>query len=103
MSNFMSIYWSETMILNRNQLGSTKTSTTPTTQPTGGTTTTVKSFKQTQPSDSWMISHNLGRRPNIKMYSENGVVELIGEVTHVSTNVANVLFDIPVAGIAEYS
>ncbi len=99
------------MILNRNQLGSTKTSTTPTTQPTGGTTpqtpggttTTVKSFKQTQPSDSWMISHNLGRRPNIKMYSENGVVELIGEVTHISTNVANVLFDIPVAGIAEYS
>lgn len=86
------------MILNRNQLGSTKTSTTPTTQPT-----TVKSFKQTQPSDSWMISHNLGRRPNIKIYSENGVVELIGEVTHVSTNVANVLFDIPVAGIAEYS
>ena len=86
------------MILNRNQLGSTKTSTTPTTQPT-----TVKSFKQTQPSDSWMISHNLGRRPNIKIYSENGVVELIGEVTHISTNVANVLFDIPVAGIAEYS
>lgn len=83
------------MILNRNQLGSTKTSTKP--------TTTVKSFKQTQPSDSWMISHNLGRRPNIKIYSENGVVELIGEVTHVSTNVANVLFDIPVAGIAEYS
>lgn len=99
------------MILNRNQLGSTKTSTPSTTQPTGGTTpqtpggttATVKSFKQTQPSDSWMISHNLGRRPNIKIYSENGVVELIGEVTHISTNVANVLFDIPVAGIAEYS
>ena len=95
------------MILNRNQLGSTKTSTTPTggttLQTPGGTTTTVKSFKQTQPSDSWMISHNLGRRPNIKIYSENGVVELIGEVTHLSTNIANVLFDIPVAGIAEYS
>lgn len=86
------------MILNRNQLGSTKTSTTP----TGGTTITVKSFKQTQPSDSWMISHNLGRRPNIKMYSENGVVELIGEVTHPSINVTNVLFDIPIVGIAEY-
>ena len=102
MSNFIGIYWSETMILNRNQLGSTKTSTTPTTQPTGGTTTTVKSFKQTSPSDSWVIPHNLGRRPSIKTYTENGVVELFGEVTHPSINVSNVLFDIPIVGIAEY-
>ena len=66
-------------------------------------TITLKTFKQTNPSDSWVIPHNLGRRPSIKTYTENGVVELFGEVTHPSINVSNVLFDTPVAGIAEYS
>lgn len=65
-------------------------------------TITTKSFKQTEPSAIWVISHNLGRRPIVKTYGENGVVELHGEVTHPSINVTNVLFDIPIVGIAEY-
>ncbi len=63
---------------------------------------TTKSFKQTEPSAIWVIPHNLGRRPIVKTYTENGVVELLGEVTHPSINVTNVLFDIPLVGIAEY-
>ena len=82
-----------------------KTSTSSNSQSTSNTTQTItlKTFKQTNPSDSWVIPHNLGRRPSIKTYTENGVVELFGEVTHPSINVSNVLFDTPVAGIAEYN
>ena len=82
-----------------------KTSTSCNSQSTSNTaqTITLKTFKQTSPSDSWVIPHNLGRRPSIKTYTENGVVELFGEVTHPSINVSNVLFDTPVAGIAEYN
>ena len=82
-----------------------KTSTSSNSQSTSNTaqTITLKTFKQTSPSDSWVIPHNLGRRPSIKTYTENGVVELFGEVTHPSINVSNVLFDTPVAGIAEYN
>ena len=75
------------------------------TAPSGSTapsTITTKSFKQTEPSAIWVIPHNLGRRPIVKTYTENGVVELLGEVTHPSINVTNVLFDIPLVGIAEY-
>ena len=82
-----------------------KTSTSSNSQSTSNTTQTItlKTFKQTNPSDSWVIPHNLGRRPSIKTYTENGVVELFGEVTHPSINVSNVLFDTSVAGIAEYN
>ena len=82
-----------------------KTSTSSNSQSTSNTTQTItlKTFKQTSPSDSWVIPHNLGRRPSIKTYTENGVVELFGEVTHPSINVSNVLFDTSVAGIAEYN
>ena len=82
-----------------------KTSTSSNSQSTSNTTQTItlKTFKQTNPSDSWVIPHNLGRRPSIKTYTVNGVVELFGEVTHPSINVSNVLFDTPVAGIAEYN
>ena len=75
------------------------------TAPSGSTAAniiTTKSFKQTVPSAIWVIPHNLGRRPIVKTYTENGVVELLGEVTHPSINVTNVLFDIPLVGIAEY-
>ena len=91
------------MIVKPTRTGSVKSAPTAPSGSTAPSTTTTKSFKQTSPSDSWVIPHNLGRRPSIKTYTENGVVELFGEVTHPSINVSNVLFDTPVAGIAEYN
>ena len=90
------------MIVKPTRTGSVKPAPTAPSGSTPPSTTTTKSFKQTEPSAIWVISHNLGRRPIVKTYSENGVVELYGEVTHPSINVTNVLFDIPIVGIAEY-
>ena len=90
------------MIVKPTQTRSVKSAPTAPPGSTAPSTITTKSFKQTEPSAIWVISHNLGRRPIVKTYTENGVVELHGEVTHPSINVANVLFDIPLVGIAEY-
>ena len=90
------------MIVKPTQTGSVRSVPTAPSGSTAPSTITTKSFKQTEPSAIWVISHNLGRRPIVKTYSENGVVELHGEVTHPSINVTNVLFDIPLVGIAEY-
>ena len=90
------------MIVKPTQRGSVRSVPTAPSGSTAPSTITTKSFKQTEPSAIWVISHNLGRRPIVKTYSENGVVELHGEVTHPSINVTNVLFDIPLVGIAEY-
>lgn len=90
------------MIVKPTQRGSVKSAPTAPPGSTAPSTITTKSFKQTEPSAIWVISHNLGRRPIVKTYTENGVVELLGEVTHPSINVTNVLFDIPLVGIAEY-
>ena len=90
------------MIVKPTRTGSVKSAPTAPSGSTAPSTITTKSFKQTEPSAIWVISHNLGRRPIVKTYSENGVVELLGEVTHPSINVTNVLFDIPLVGIAEY-
>mgnify|MGYP000423294077 CR=1 FL=1 len=90
------------MIVKPTQTRSVKCAPTAPSGSTAPSTITTKSFKQTEPSAIWVISHNLGRRPIVKTYSENGVVELYGEVTHPSINVTNVLFDIPIVGIAEY-
>ena len=90
------------MIVKPTQRGSVRYAPTAPSGSTAPSTITTKSFKQTEPSAIWVIPHNLGRRPIVKTYTENGVVELLGEVTHPSINVTNVLFDIPLVGIAEY-
>lgn len=90
------------MIVKPTQRGSVRSAPTAPSGSTAPNTITTKSFKQTEPSAIWVIPHNLGRRPIVKTYTENGVVELLGEVTHPSINVTNVLFDIPLVGIAEY-
>lgn len=54
---------------------------------------------QTQPSDTWTIAHNLGFKPAAVAFSVGGV-EMIGTVTHISENVLQISFGIPVAGTA---
>lgn len=68
---------------------------------TGGGTTTSFYYFHDQPtaSDTWVINHLLGSRPNVSAYTVGGK-EVIGEVLHVSLNQSNVYFDQPFAGYA---
>lgn len=50
-------------------------------------------------SDSWVVNHNLGFRPNVTLLSVGGA-EMIAEVLHMSENQARVYFDQPRAGLA---
>jgi hypothetical protein len=48
---------------------------------------------------TWTINHNLGKRPNVSVYSAGGL-EVWAEVLHVSVNQALISFDAPFAGFA---
>jgi len=56
-------------------------------------------FTQASPSDTWTIAHNFGFRPSVSIASVGGV-EMDGTVTHLSTDVLQISFNIPVAGSA---
>jgi hypothetical protein len=56
-------------------------------------------FPQFSPASTWTIAHNLGFKPAIQTFTAGGA-EMIGQVVHVSDNVANVYFDNPVEGYA---
>ena len=56
-------------------------------------------FSQATPSPLWTIAHNLGFRPSVATFTVGGV-EMIGTVTHLSANVVQIDFSIPVAGLA---
>lgn len=47
--------------------------------------------------DTWVVNHNLNKRPNIDVYSIGGK-EMLAEVIHVSLNQAVVYFDAPITG-----
>lgn len=60
---------------------------------------TYYSYQQSAPSMTWIITHNLGFMPDVVLFSVGGV-EIEGEIVHISNNVANALFVVPVAGSA---
>jgi hypothetical protein len=51
---------------------------------------------------TWVVNHNLGRRPNVGVFSVGGAL-MWTEVLHVSDNQFQVLFDSAVAGYAIYT
>jgi hypothetical protein len=56
-------------------------------------------FEQASPSDTWIINHNLGFRPDVTLLTTGGV-EMIGSVVHTSVNQAVAQFSSAVAGSA---
>jgi len=56
-------------------------------------------FQQASPALQWSISHNLGRRPIVELFSVGGA-EIDADVTHLSNDQVIVNFVIPTAGSA---
>lgn len=54
------------------------------------------------PNTLWILNHNLGFRPNISTFTPTGD-EIVGVVSHVSVNVAEVRFNILSTGVAVLS
>ncbi|MFN4328288.1 MAG: hypothetical protein ACK4FF_05375 [Limnobacter sp.] len=65
--------------------------------PSGG----LNAYEHSQPSASasWLINHNLGRRPIVSVYSIGGM-EVNAEVVHLNTNQTQILFAAPQTGFA---
>jgi len=51
------------------------------------------------PGTLWILNHNLGFKPNISTFTPAGD-EIVGVVSHVSVNVAEVRFNISSSGVA---
>lgn len=63
--------------------------------PPGGA---IQSFEQSfSESTSWIINHNLGRRPTVTLLTQGGS-EMVAEVLHVSPNQVVAYFASPIAG-----
>jgi hypothetical protein len=56
-------------------------------------------FQFLTPIATWVINHNLGRRPLVGVFSVGGV-EMMAEVIHTSVNQVQVIFDNVTAGYA---
>jgi hypothetical protein len=54
---------------------------------------------QNSPSATWIINHNLGRRPGVSLLTLNGD-EFEGQIRHVSSNQAQALLATAMAGQA---
>lgn len=48
---------------------------------------------------TWNLTHNLGRRPAVSLFTAGGM-NFFAEVLHISENQATVTFDTPIAGFA---
>lgn len=64
--------------------------------------TTIFEFVQSIPSIEWIINHNLGRYPDIKVFTLGGQ-EMIADTVNPTPNQSRVLFSIPSVGIVNYS
>lgn len=62
-------------------------------------TANVAPFVFSSPASVWTIAHNLGRNPSVQLLTPGGV-EMQGQIVHLSTNVAQALFDGAYAGFA---
>jgi len=59
----------------------------------------VFEYTQSEASDTWLITHNLGFYPSVELFNSlRGEVE--GNVTHVSRNAVSVTFNMPISGYA---
>lgn len=56
-------------------------------------------YTQASASDTWTIAHNFGYYPSVTTVTPGGV-EMVGSVTHLSTNTLQINFNQPVAGFA---
>jgi hypothetical protein len=56
-------------------------------------------FTQEQPSDEWLIVHNLGFYPSVELFSSSRA-EIDGDVVHVNVNSLRVFFNLPITGFA---
>jgi hypothetical protein len=56
-------------------------------------------FNQNNPSATWTITHNLGRRPSVTVVDSAGTV-VIGEVTYTSDNALTIQFSAGFSGQA---
>lgn len=59
-------------------------------------------WEQAEASALWTIAHNLGFIPNVHVEDTDGF-DMIGAITHVSTNETTIEFSEPVAGTATLS
>ncbi len=67
--------------------------------PAGPSGASAPPFVFASAQDTWVINHNMLRRPLVGVFSVGGV-EMWGEIIHASLNQVNVYFDNPVAGYA---
>ena len=67
--------------------------------PAGASGVGAPPFPFLSPQSTWVINHNLLRRPLVGVFTVGGV-EMWAEVLHVSLNQVIVTFDEPVAGYA---
>jgi hypothetical protein len=56
-------------------------------------------FEQATPATTWTISHNLGVKPDVSLYTVGGV-EFEAEVIHISNDVCVAYLVTPMAGFA---
>lgn len=54
---------------------------------------------QFTPSTVWTMAHNLGFKPSIQLLN-SGSQEIVGDVLHLSANVATATFNQPISGFA---
>lgn len=59
----------------------------------------TQEYVQASASAVWTITHNLGRKPLIQLLTVGGV-HMLGDITHLSDNVIQINFDVPLAGRA---
>lgn len=56
-------------------------------------------FSPTGDQATWVINHNLGRKVQVQAFTPGGV-EMMGQVTHINDNQAQIDFDGPYGGYA---
>ena len=59
-------------------------------------------FTQASAATTWTIAHNLGYKPSVSAFSAGGV-EMVASVPHLSPDVLQLNFNLPVAGSARLS
>lgn len=56
-------------------------------------------FTQVSATDTWVINHNMNRRPSVTVYDTANEV-VLGSVVYDSLNTLTITFSVPVAGTA---
>lgn len=56
-------------------------------------------FTQTEPEGTWTIKHNLGKHPSVQSFDMDGE-QIIGAISHTSTDELTITFTPALAGVA---